>query len=96
MNLSWIVIKSQPQKEEEKVINDPTPTPSRRMDNKQPKCVGILWALMAQTYSYGASGQMVHSTVVDTNIGNRVVSVLMPPVPPSTPSQDFFWVAVEY
>jgi len=100
LNLGWIVVKPQPQQKEEKVIIEdnyrPSP-PQRRVCNApQPQATPILWALMAQTYSYGASGQMVHSTVVDTNIGRRTVSVLMPPVPPSTPSQDFFWVAVEY
>ncbi len=100
LNLGWIVVKQQPEKEAI-IIDDykpaPTPAPSRRICNApQPTATPVLWALMAQTYSYGASGQMVHSTVVDTNIGRRTVSVLMPPVPPSTPSQDFFWVAVEY
>lgn len=99
-NLDWVALKPQPKKEEEKVIiedNYRPSTPSRRIDNTpQPKCVVTLWALMAQTYSYGPSGQMIHSTVVDLNKGNRLPSVLMPPVPPSTPSQDFFWVAVEY
>lgn len=97
INLDWIIVRPQPK--EDVIIDNykPTPTPSRRVDNTpQPKCVVTLWALMAQTYSYGPSGQMIHSTVVDLNKGNRLPSVSMPPVPPSTPSQDFFWVAVEY